>query len=541
MEARRPQVADLGVFLLVVAAPLVFTPFTQSPFGDPKVVAVAGGGLALWAAGLPGPRLLAWLAGAWVGITAVAALVGADPWRGLTAQTGGEGGGLIVTLVCAIVLLAGAGASARLSERARSWFVIACAAVGVFGILIRLFPGTFGEHGGISFVGATMGNQLFAGALLAAGMVAAMGDRRQPLSRQLPLVGLLALATATFGERSAVVLPVVATIAFVLTSRIPWRRAAALGAVVLAALGAWQVVAHFIPSGGRGASLAVGSQATDTERFTVWRVLVTRAVPDRPILGWGPGSTQSAYLSNATEEEVRRTTREWADAHDLPIESLVTTGWLGLLALLAVLGVAVVRAVRGPPERAWAFAAAAALGVYALFEPVNLVLTPLLFLFMGMAATPADTTEPARGWERPVARVAHVVAGVLLVGAMAVSLLMLSASALERWGRQYGEEWAYHDALRLQPWRTTATTQLALQLAVEGRSGDAASAAEAHRLMSDAIAAQPWDVDLRPNAADVETLLGDPQASAAWIQQQLARFPGDRAGLEAAASAPSGP
>jgi hypothetical protein len=541
MEARRPQVADLGVFLLVVAAPLVFTPFTQSPFGDPKLVAVAAGALALWAAGLPRPRILAWLAGVWVAVTGVAAILGADPWRGLTAQTGGEGGGLIVTLVCAVVLVAGAGASDRLTERTRGWFVVATAAVGIFGILIRLFPDTFGQHGGLSFVGATMGNQLFAGALLAAGLAAAMGDATRPLSRQLPLVALLAVATATFGERSAVVLPIVATAAYVVKGRIPWRRAAALGGVVIVALGVWQLIDGHLPSGGHGASLAVGSQATDTQRFTVWRVLLTRAVPDRPVLGWGPAGSQPAYLANATEDEVRRTTRLWADAHDLPLETLVTTGVLGLLAFLAVVGLAVVRALRGPPERAWVFAAAAALGVYSLFEPVNLVLTPLLFLFMGMAAAPARATEETRDWERPVGRAVGVMAGVLLAGALAVSLLVLTASGLERWGREYGEEWAYRDALRLQPWRTTATTQLALQLAIDGRSGNAAAGAEARRLMTDAIAEHPWDVDLRPNAADVEHLLNDQQAQDAWIRQQLERFPGDRAGLEAAAAETSVP
>ena len=95
MEAERPQLADLGLFLLVVAAPLLVTPFTISPFGDPKLVMVMGAAVALWAAGLPDGI------GAAVGrrrsgsaVTAVSALTGVDPSRGLTAQTAGEGGGL---------------------------------------------------------------------------------------------------------------------------------------------------------------------------------------------------------------------------------------------------------------------------------------------------------------------------------------------------------------------------------------------------------------------------------------------------------------
>ena len=532
--------ADLGVFLLIVAAPLVFTPFSQSPFGDPKLVVTAAAAMALWAAGFPRVRSLAWAVGSWVGVTAIAALTGVDPSRGLTAQTEGEGGGLIVILICAVVLLSGAGSSERHREVARRWFVITCTAIGVFGILVRVMPGTFAEVGSLSLIGATMGNQLFAGALLAAGMVAAMGDRNQPLSRQLPLVALLALATATFGERSAIALPVIGLLVFLSRARIPWRRAAALAICVLGVLGAWQVIADHLPTGGRGASLTITRQETDAERFTVWRVLLTRAAMDRPVLGWGPASTQSAYLANATVDEVHRTTRQWADAHDLPLETLVTTGVLGLLALLAVLGLAGIRALRGPPERAWALGAAAVLGAFSLIEPVNLVLTPLLFFFLGMAGPPVGepgtTTEPAEPvWEARAARVAHALTGLALGAALLVSLLMMTGATLERWGREYGEAWAYRDALRVQPWRVSSTEQLALLLALDGRSGDTAAAAEARRLMADAVAAHPWNVDLRPRAADVETLLQDPAASAAWIQAHLARFPGDLAGLQDAA------
>ena len=539
MEARRPQVADLGVFLLIVAAPLVLTPFSLSPFGDPKLVVVAAAALALWAAGLPSMGPLAWAATAWVMVTALTALTGTDPSRGLTAQTLGEGGGLMVVLLSAVVLLAGSGTSERLRDRARRWFVLTCVAIGLFGILIRLAPGTFGQLGGLSFIGATMGNQLFAGALLAAGMVAAMGDREQPLSRQLPVVGLLALSTATFGERSAVVLPVVGLLAFLIRGRIPWRRAAALAVCVLAVLGAWQVAATHLPTGGRGASLTIASQATDSERFTVWRVLLTRAVADHPILGWGPASTQSAYLANATEAEVHRTTRLWSDAHDLPLETLVSSGILGLLALLGVVGLAGVRAVRGPPERAWTFGAAAALGAYALFEPVNLVLTPLLFFFVGMAGAPVQPApgpvpEPAHHTARTggLPRVAHAVAGLTLAAALVVSLVMLAGATFEQWGQEYGEAWAYRAALRVEPWRVSATEQLAVLLAVDGRRGDASAAAEARTLIGDAVNAHPWDVHLRPRAADIDTLLGDPAGSRDWIRQQLERFPGDRASLE---------
>ena len=297
---------------------------------------------------------------------------------------------------------------------------------------------------------------------------------------------------------------------------------------VLGVLGAWQVAAAHLPAGGRGASLTVAPQATDSQRFTVWRVLdARRRGPPDP--GLGPASTQSAYLANATEAEVRSTTRVWADAHDLPLETLVTSGVLGLLALVAVLGLAGVRALRGPPERAWAFGAAAALGAYALFEPVNLVLTPLLFFFLGdgrgqvRPRTRWRNLDPTR-WPEPAA--SRAVAGLTVAAALVVSLLMLAGATLERWGQDYGEDWAYRAALRVEPWRVSATEQLAALLAVDGRSGDAGAGAEARSLMADAVHAHPWDVNLRPRAADVDTLLGDPAGSRDWIRQQLERFPG---------------
>jgi hypothetical protein len=174
-----------------------------------------------------------------------------------------------------------------------------------------------------------------------------------------------------------------------------------------------------------------------------------------------------------------------------------------------------------------------------LFEPVNLVLTPLLFFFLGMAGTPvADmASRSTRMGTRPlkVRRSGRVLVGITLAVALVVSLLMITAATLERWGKTYGEEWAYRAALRVQPWRVSATADLATLLALDGRGGNAAAASEARDLMTHAVDDHPWDVNLRPRAADVDTLLRDPAGSSGWIREQLARFPGDAAGLAAAA------
>ncbi|MET0800264.1 MAG: hypothetical protein ABWZ53_03730, partial [Actinomycetota bacterium] len=82
MQARRPQLAEIGLFLLVVVLPLVFTPFSASPFGDGKLVVLAGGCLALVASGLAADRRIAIAGGALVVATLLAALSGVDPLEG---------------------------------------------------------------------------------------------------------------------------------------------------------------------------------------------------------------------------------------------------------------------------------------------------------------------------------------------------------------------------------------------------------------------------------------------------------------------------
>ena len=214
MPARRPQLAELGLFLLVVALPLAFTPFSTSPFGDPKLVILVGGSLALWGSGLPLDRRIGALAALWTVFTALSALTGVEPIRSLAARTDGEGGGLMLVLSCAAIVVTGVGVDADLRERTRRWFVVASCIVGALGLVFRFAPDVLTDTVGLktlSFVGATMGNQLFAAALLAAGIAAALVPGKR-LRNQLVVVAFLALGAATFGERSSLVLPAVAVV-----------------------------------------------------------------------------------------------------------------------------------------------------------------------------------------------------------------------------------------------------------------------------------------------------------------------------------------
>jgi hypothetical protein len=53
------------------------------------------------------------------------------------------------------------------------------------------------------------------------------------------------------------------------------------------------------------------------------------------------------------------------------------------------------RAVRPEPGRGWATASALTLAAFAFFEPMNVVLTPLLFLLAGASAARADSPDRA--------------------------------------------------------------------------------------------------------------------------------------------------
>jgi hypothetical protein len=124
-----------------------------------------------------------------------------------------------------------------------------------------------------------------------------------------------------------------------------------------------------------------------------------RGFVDRPLLGWGPGNFQLAWQKHVDSPTLSAAPDSWGtDAHDLPLELLTVSGGLGLLALSAVGVLWVAALVRR--RRQWtlqvgtAVAVAVAFGIPLGLNPQSIVLTPLFFLFAGMAAAIA-TSEPA--------------------------------------------------------------------------------------------------------------------------------------------------
>ena len=530
MQASRPRLAELGVFLLVVALPLIFTPFSTSPFGDPKLVTLSAASLCLVAAGLPWDRRTALAGAALVGVATLASLFGVDPTKGLTAQADSTGTGLILFVCIAVLASIGAALPVGLRDRAVHWFIGGATAVAVVGIAYRLaapaFEELFPDKG---MIGSTMGNQVFAVALTASALGALLttdpGDGARTWWIELVI---LAGGVASFSQRSSIAFVVVAII--VALWRLPdaRRRIWRASAVVVMTIVVWQALAPLMPAPGRVAA-ELQTLSNERQRLVLWRVGL-ESLADRPVLGWGPGSTRSAYLANASPADIEVTTRRYGDAHNVIVASLIEMGVLGLIAVAVLGGLLAWRARARSTECAAAFTVAAILLASWLIEPAHPALTPLLFFFAAIAGPVGDTVdERGRG-----TRAVPLLATILLVVSTAVTVQMLAAATLERWGRIYGEAWALEGALRIQPWRLSSAERLAVSWALDGRAGDDAAAGRARDLIAGAVADHPWDTDVRLVAADVETLLRDPAAAREWIEAHIDRFPGDAQGVTGA-------
>ncbi len=407
--------------------------------------------------------------------------------------------------------------------------------MAAIGLATRLAPAVFEElFPGGGLAGSTLGNPVFAIAFVAAALGALLATEPPPERRWFwfALV-VMTLGLASFGQRASIVFAIAAGLIALWRLPSSRRRVARALAVIVALLVLWQVVDPMLPLPG-DLRPQLATLTSERARFAMWEVAL-RSAAERPALGWGPGSTRSAHIANATVSDLEASGRGVGDAHDLFVTSLVETGVIGLvlLALLVVMLLARAWPRSRSAERAPAFSAAILLGVSSMIEPVNLVVTPLLFLFLAIAGPVSGDVLAAR-WPPVGRRIGRVAVALALGVSLVVSVQMLAAASLERWGRVYGEAWALQAALRVQPWRLTSTERLALIWALDGRAGDEAAGERARDLMADAVAEHPWDADVRPWAADVETLLGNEAAARALIEEHLERFPGDERAVRGA-------
>ena len=538
MSDRRLRLLEAGLFLVVVAGPLVFSPLFRSSFADPKLAVLVAGAILLWAARPRVDRRLAIAAGVWVGALAVAAAAGVDPLTSLLGHTNVDNG-LVLLGASAFLLVAGTGIPNGLAARLPTWLV----ATGVV-VTAVLLAGRFASGAvqhvlpGFDPYGSTFGNQAFVSAFVAVALVALLGMPRLRIPALMLLVVVLGTGLAVAGERTGWVAAAVGIPVAALRLRVPRARALALGATLVVVLAAWTAANSLVAPAAPLSPAARFAQVTSglaRARLIVWKD-VGRAFLHRPLLGWGPADTVSAFASEASASDVRAAGGFlWLDAHDLVMESATTSGAVGLACLAALALLAFARIRRGDRAAGWAAGAAAALAAHHLVQPVNVTDTPLMFLLAGIAArppTPGAVGAPADG-EAALAvrgaglrRAAFAVTGALLAAGLVLSGLSLASSAFEAYGVKYGSEPALRTAIRLVPWRVTPPTLLAYQLAIDATSDRPAAAREARSIARGLVASHPWDPTVRLAAADVELLLNDPRGAAWWAGRQRAIFPG---------------
>jgi O-antigen ligase len=135
---------------------------------------------------------------------------------------------------------------------------------------------------------------------------------------------------------------------------------------------------------------------------------------DRP-LGYGPGRfvEVSSPATTLRQAKVSPDTT-YADAHNLFVEHLATTGLPGVALLIGFLCLAARRA-RGPML---AFAAGGLI-VY-LMEPQSLAVTPVIFLALGAASVAPQPTRGSRLVLAPLLGAIGLLVAVLLVGDVAL-------------------------------------------------------------------------------------------------------------------------
>jgi O-antigen ligase len=265
-------------------------------------------------------------------------------------------------------------------------------------------------------------------------------------------------------------------------------------------------------------------------RYDIWRVALDQ-FREAPIAGAGEGSYSFAYYRE------RRTDRNLADAHSLPLRLLAETGLIGtgLFALWLVgLAFAIARQVRlaAPGGRTWIAGLAAGGTVVLAQAGVDwLWLIPALFglavLALGLAARGEDDDGEPRPWGlAPRALIGlALTAAILSVGALflsgvyirkarrqaltspqaslssartaarldpvSVTPLYLEAAALETEGNRDGAREELRDALQLEQGNFVT---LGLLGDLEVRAGNVAVARSYYRR---ALALNPLDVGLQ--------------------------------------------
>ncbi|MHB1973578.1 MAG: O-antigen ligase family protein [Acidimicrobiales bacterium] len=389
LDAGPPERArPLEIFAAVVAAvlPVAISPIVYSYTFTPKLAIL----LVVAAVGMP--RLVALAFGSERAAPARAALVflavalaaSLHSPATLLAFFGSYGWGTGWIFWCGVMGAFAIGTS--LGDRGRelvaSGLLVgagANAVVEIFQEALRLNSPVVGLYQGTQADGL-MGNPIYLESILVGALALTLVRTTRRGAAWLALATLLSAGLELSGERYAVVLLAVLALYALAVARS--RRALAF--VVATGIGygaAYLGTSHLLHA-------RITASVASNPRILLWKTLA-RAIRHQLLLGFGPAGTMAAqthYSSLALARKLEVGTY-FADAHDIFVEVVVTTGILGLVAFLAF-GIMSLRHARGP---LLGFAVLAI--AVELVEPLNVGVTPLIFLALG-AAIGARSAKP---------------------------------------------------------------------------------------------------------------------------------------------------
>ncbi len=327
-----------------------------------------------------------------------------------------------------------AAGGARLIANALLLGCAANALVGLVSVLVDLSAFGVAPAGGRAV--GFFGNSVYLAELLCGGLWLALVRLSPGLSGRrrgwvVAAGALIAAGIELSGSRAGLILAVAAGVVALWRGRAGGRVAAALVALVVAggiALGAGvAAIASGTNAGTDRVSTVAVADSGISNRLETWREGLS-ALGSRPLWGWGPGGTLAAIGPRRTLTIARAEGPDamFADAHDIVVESAVTTGVVGLILLLGWVGTAVAGARRRPTGEGLLGFAALVVGV-SLVEPMHVGVTPLAALALGAAGTwPAVRS---RGWGRFGTAVVAV-AGMVAAAWLTVGLVALHEADL---------------------------------------------------------------------------------------------------------------
>ncbi|MCB1256041.1 MAG: O-antigen ligase family protein, partial [Microthrixaceae bacterium] len=409
---RASQAVSVWVPALVVGlVPIVVLPGAFAPFHAGKWFAVSALiPLGLVACAIRGvlrwPRWQ-WFA-AWVGVNALAMVLGVAPWLSLAGSPNRNAGVLAVLLGCgAFVLGASTGDDPRVQRLVLRAAFISGAIVGVLAIMEWLGVDLLGlgDLDQASRARSTWGNAAFAGA-------------------HFVIVLPIAVAHMRSRDRTWRILAIASTVAIGLGLLLTGTRAAWVAAAVAAVIMAPSWRAHTRPRSADepreirsnltpliiGAVVIIGSvvimapnltRSSAAGRVDQWRTAIP-VIIDRPVLGSGPDTGRVVLPSGIDEsfEQKHGSTELHDRVHNVVLDTAVTTGLIGVVVLGALLVVLITDIRRGLHNEIVPTAIAAGLAGYLvtlLFGFGDPIIDPIVWLLAGVLLASSSSRSLVSG------------------------------------------------------------------------------------------------------------------------------------------------